>query len=54
MLKHRQGGEAVLGTSLAHVVLVGAADSRPNVQKFISDASSVPGVVSVTSYVQTP
>lgn len=36
-----------------HVVLVGAVPSRANVQKFISDARSVGGVVSVTSYIQT-
>ena len=36
-----------------HVLLVGLVDSRANVQKFISDASSVSGVVSVTSYIQT-
>jgi hyperosmotically inducible protein len=36
-----------------HVVLVGAVASRVNVQKFISDARSVSGVVSVTSYIQT-
>ena len=36
-----------------HVVLVGVVDSRANVQRFISDARSVGGVVSVTSYIQT-
>jgi hyperosmotically inducible periplasmic protein len=36
-----------------HVVLVGAVPSRVNVQKFIADARSVSGVVSVTSYIQT-
>ena len=36
-----------------HVVLVGVVESRVNVQKFISDARSVRGVVSVTSYIQT-
>src|SRR5215471_18680489 len=36
-----------------HVVLVGVVDSRANVQKFIQDARSVNGVVSVTSYIQT-
>ena len=36
-----------------HVVLVGAVESRASVQKFISDARSVSGVVSVTSYIQT-
>jgi osmotically-inducible protein OsmY len=36
-----------------HVLLVGLVDSRANAQKFISDASSVSGVVSVTSYIQT-
>jgi hyperosmotically inducible periplasmic protein len=36
-----------------HVVLVGAVASRANVEKFISDARSVSGVVSVTDYIQT-
>jgi len=36
-----------------HVVLVGVVDSRANVEKFIQDARSVNGVVSVTSYIQT-
>jgi hyperosmotically inducible protein len=36
-----------------HVVLVGAVASRANVEKFISDARSVSGVVSVTNYIQT-
>jgi hyperosmotically inducible protein len=36
-----------------HVVLVGIVDSRANLQKFISDARSVSGVVSVTPYIQT-
>jgi len=36
-----------------HVVLVGVATSRANVQKFISDARLVSGVRSVTSYIQT-
>ena len=36
-----------------HVVLVGVVDFRANVQRFISDASSGSGVVSVTSYIQT-
>jgi hypothetical protein len=35
--------------SAAHRVV----DSRANVQKFISDARSVPGVVSVTTCIQT-
>ena len=36
-----------------HVVLVGVVESRASVEKFISDARSVSGVVSVTSYIQT-
>ena len=36
-----------------HVRLVGAVASRVNVEKFISDARSVSGVVSMTSYIQT-
>ena len=35
-----------------NVVLVGVVDSRANVQRFIADANSVSGVVSVTSYIQ--
>jgi osmotically-inducible protein OsmY len=46
-------GRVDIGVYAGHVVLVGVIDSRANVQKFISDASSVPGVVSVTSYIQT-
>jgi len=36
-----------------HVVLVGVVNSQASVQKFISDARSVPGVVDVTPYIQT-
>ena len=36
-----------------HVVLIGAVASREHVEKFISDARSVSGVMSVTSYIQT-
>jgi osmotically-inducible protein OsmY len=46
-------GRVDIGVYAGHVVLVGVIDSRANVQKFISDAGSVPGVVSVTSYIQT-
>jgi osmotically-inducible protein OsmY len=46
-------GRVDIAVYAGHVVLVGVVDSRANVQKFISDASSVPGVVSVTSYIQT-
>jgi hyperosmotically inducible protein len=42
-----------IGVYAGHVVLVGAVPSRANVQKFISDARSVSGVESVTSYIQT-
>src|SRR4029450_6879619 len=42
-----------IGVYAGHVVLVGAVPSRANVQKFISDARLVSGVVSVTSYIQT-
>jgi len=42
-----------IGVYAGHVVLVGAVPSRANVQKFISDARSVSGVLSVTSYIQT-
>jgi osmotically-inducible protein OsmY len=46
-------GRVDIAVFAGHVVLVGVVDSRANVQKFISDANSVPGVVSVTSYIQT-
>jgi osmotically-inducible protein OsmY len=46
-------GRVDIAVFAGHVVLVGVVDSRANVQKFISDARSVPGVVSVTSYIQT-
>lgn len=42
-----------IGVYAGHVVLVGAVPSRVNVEKFVSDARSVSGVVSVTSYIQT-
>ena len=46
-------GRVDIAVYAGHVVLVGVVDSRANVQKFISDARSVSGVVSVTSYIQT-
>jgi len=46
-------GRVDIAVYAGHVVLIGVVDSRANVQKFISDARSVPGVVSVTSYIQT-
>ena len=46
-------GRVDIAVYAGHVVLVGVVDSRANVQRFISDAGSVPGVVSVTSYIQT-
>ena len=46
-------GRVDIAVFAGHVVLVGVVDSRANVQKFIADASSVSGVVSVTSYIQT-
>jgi osmotically-inducible protein OsmY len=46
-------GRVDIAVYAGHVVLVGVVDSRANVQKFIADASSVSGVVSVTSYIQT-
>jgi osmotically-inducible protein OsmY len=45
-------GRVDIAVFAGHVVLVEVVDSRANVQKFISDASSVPGVVSVTSYIR--
>jgi osmotically-inducible protein OsmY len=46
-------GRVDIAVYAGHVVLVGVVDSRANVQKFISDARSVNGVVAVTSYIQT-
>jgi len=46
-------GRVDIAVYAGHVVLIGVVDSRANVQRFISDAGSVPGVVSVTSYIQT-
>jgi osmotically-inducible protein OsmY len=46
-------GRVDIAVYAGHVVLVGVVDSRANVQRFVSDASSVSGVVSVTSYIQT-
>jgi osmotically-inducible protein OsmY len=46
-------GRVDIAVYAGHVVLVGVVDSRANVQKFIADARSVPGVVAVTSYIQT-
>ena len=46
-------GRVDIAVFAGHVVLVGVVDSRANVQKFIADAQSVSGVVSVTSYIQT-
>jgi len=46
-------GRVDIAVIAGHVVLVGVVTSQASVQKFISDASSVPGVVSVTSYIQT-
>ena len=46
-------GRVDIAVYAGHVVLVGVVDSRANVQKFIADANSVSGVVSVTSYIQT-
>jgi osmotically-inducible protein OsmY len=46
-------GRVDIAVYAGHVVLVGAVASRGKVEKFISDARSVRGVVSVTSYIQT-
>jgi osmotically-inducible protein OsmY len=46
-------GRVDVAVYAGHVVLVGVVNSQASAQKFISDASSVPGVVSVTSYIQT-
>jgi hyperosmotically inducible periplasmic protein len=45
-------GRVDVAVFAGHVVLVGVVNSRASVQRFISDAQSVPGVVSVTSYIQ--
>jgi osmotically-inducible protein OsmY len=46
-------GRVDIAVYAGHVVLVGVVDSRANVQKFIADANSVSGVVSVTSFIQS-
>ena len=46
-------GRVDIAVYAGHVVLVGAVASRGKVEKFISDARSVSGVKSVTSYIQT-
>ena len=46
-------GRVDIAVFAGHVVLVGVVVSRVYVEKFISDAQSVSGVVSVTSYIQT-
>jgi osmotically-inducible protein OsmY len=46
-------GRVDIAVFAGHVVLVGVVDSQASVQRFIADARSVPGVVSVTSYIQT-
>jgi hyperosmotically inducible periplasmic protein len=45
-------GRVDIAVFAGHVVLVGVVNSQASVQRFISDAQSVPGVVSVTSYIQ--
>jgi hyperosmotically inducible periplasmic protein len=45
-------GRADIAVFAGHVVLIGVVNSQASVQRFISDAQSVPGVVSVTSYIQ--
>lgn len=46
-------GRVDIAVYAGHVVLVGVVQSSANAQKFVSDARSVSGVVSVTSYIQT-
>jgi len=46
-------GRVDIAVYAGNVVLVGVVESRANVEKFIADARSVNGVVSVTSYIQT-
>ena len=46
-------GRVDIAVYAGHVVLVGVVNSQASVRRFISDARSVPGVVSVTSYIQT-
>lgn len=46
-------GRVDIAVFAGHVVLVGVVNSQASVQRFISDSQSVPGVVSVTSYIQT-
>jgi osmotically-inducible protein OsmY len=46
-------GRVDIAVYAGHVVLTGVVNSQASVQRFMSDAQSVPGVVSVTSYIQT-
>jgi osmotically-inducible protein OsmY len=46
-------GRVDIAVYAGHVVLVGVVNSQASVERFISDARSVAGVVSVTSYIQT-
>ena len=46
-------GRVDIAVFAGHVVLVGVVNSQASVQRFIADARSVSGVVSVTSYIQT-
>src|SRR5262249_30073597 len=46
-------GRVDIAVFAGHVVLVGVVNSQARVQKFISDARSVTGVVDVPSYRQT-
>lgn len=46
-------GRVDIAVYAGHVVLVGVVGSRQKIERFIADARSVSGVVSVTSFIQT-
>jgi len=46
-------GRADVAVYAGHVVLIGVVSSRQTVDRFVSDARAVGGVVSVTSFIQT-
>jgi len=47
-------GRVDIAVYAGHVVLIGVVPGEEQVEEFISDAQSVPGVVSVRSYIQLP
>jgi osmotically-inducible protein OsmY len=46
-------GRVDIAVYAGHVVLVGVVNSQATVDKYVAEARSVSGVVSVTSFIQT-